>query len=621
MKVLEVIPITRGIFASGTLSYFSIKPVSRGDLVKISLRNKETSAIVGKVADVSDEKVALKKSGFKLKPIKAVICEKFFSDDWFKILEKLSRTLLIPSHAILSSILPKAILANPKSDFGKLTEVGLRKHLREHCKYALKGSFEDRVDYFRGIIREHFARKKSLMVITPRIDNIEKLKNLLGRGIDDYIFCFSSELAAKKYLLEYDKALREAHPILIIGTPQVLFLDRPDLETLVIDEESSRLWRDRGFFSLDFRRVAEIVSEEKKLKLFFSDQVLRIETIYKAEMGLIEAKNTISGRIQDSVETKIIEMLKTENFFWISDDLSREIKDSLRRGEKILLFANRKGYSSFTICQDCSRPQLCSNCSVPLVLHKIRDARKFICHHCFKVQEVPTSCQSCGSWRLKDYGLGIEKVAEEFSKLFPKAEFECQRSDLEVPRGRTAHNSEKVVIGTEAIFSHPETSFDLVAVISIDNLFTIPDFRINETIFRLIIELKQRAKKKFILQTRLNDNKLIKDAVSGNISGFYQDEIEARKNFGYPPFAAVIKLSYGSKDLGSLKKEGEKALSVLKDYNPISFPAFHEKINGLYRRNILLKMPNGWRRDDKLQPLLENLSGIWQVSVDPESII
>src|SRR3989339_865761 len=469
MKVLEVIPITRGIFASGTLSYFSIKPVSRGDLVKISLRNKETSAIVGKVADVSDEKVALKKSGFKLKPIKAVICEKFFSDDWFKILEKLSRTLLIPSHAILSSILPKAILANPKSDFGKLTEVGLRKHLREHCKYALKGSFEDRVDYFRGIIREHFARKKSLMIITPRIDSIEKLKNLLGRGIDEYIFCFSSELAAKKYLLEYDKALREAHPILIVGTPQVLFLDRPDLETLVIDEESSRLWRIRGFF-------------------------------------------------------------------WISDDLSREIKDSLRRGEKILLFANRKGYSSFTICQDCSRPQLCSNCSVPLVLHKIRDARKFICHHCFKVQEVPTSCQSCGSWRLKDYGLGIEKVAEEFSKLFPNAEFECQRSDLEVPRGRTAHNSEKVVIGTEAIFSHPETSFDLVAVISIDNLFTIPDFRINETIFRLIIELKQRAKRKFILQTRLNDNNLIKDAVSGNISGFYQDEIEARKNFGYPPF-------------------------------------------------------------------------------------
>ena len=320
-------------------------------------------------------------------------------------------------------------------------------------------------------------------------------------------------------------------------------------------------------------------------------------------MGLIEAKNTISGRIRDSVETKIIEMLKTENFSWISDNLSREIKDSLRRGEKILLFVNRKGYSSFTICQDCSRPQLCSNCSVPLVLHKIRDARKFICHHCFKVQEVPTSCQSCGSWRLKDYGLGIEKVAEEFSKLFPKAKFE------------------DVTISTEVIFSHPETSFDLVAVISIDNLFTIPDFRINETIFRLIIELKQRAKRKFILQTRLNDNKLIKDAVSGNISGFYQDEIEARKNFGYPPFAAVIKLSYGSKDLGSLKKEGEKALSVLKDYNPISFPAFHEKINGLYRRNILLKISNSGRTDDKLQPLLENLSGIWQVSVDPESII
>ncbi len=197
MKVLEVIPITRSVFAPEMLSYFSIKPVSRGDLVKISLRNKETSAIVEKVADVSDEKVALKKSGFKLKPIKTVICEKFFSDDWFKILEKLSRSLLIPPHAILSSLLPKAILTNPKSDFGKFTEVGLR----ENGKYALKGLFEDRVDYFRGIIREHFARKKSLMIVTPRIDGIEKLKNVWGRGIDEYIFCFSAELAAKNIYL------------------------------------------------------------------------------------------------------------------------------------------------------------------------------------------------------------------------------------------------------------------------------------------------------------------------------------------------------------------------------------------------------------------------------------
>src|SRR3972149_4408556 len=88
MKVLEVIPITRSIFAPGTLSYFSIEPASRGDLVKISLRNKESFAIVKKASEVAQEKAALKKSVFKLKPIKAVVCENFFSEDWFKILEK-----------------------------------------------------------------------------------------------------------------------------------------------------------------------------------------------------------------------------------------------------------------------------------------------------------------------------------------------------------------------------------------------------------------------------------------------------------------------------------------------------------------------------------------------------
>src|SRR3989338_7338279 len=154
MKVIEVIPIARSIFAPGTLSYFSIKPISRGDLVKIGLRGKETFAIVEKTSDVAEEKEALKKSGFKLKPIKAVVCEKFFSDNWFKILEGISKNLMIPPHIAISSLLSKAILSRELASPEESSEE------RGYRKYAVKGSFEDRADYLRGITREHFRSEE-----------------------------------------------------------------------------------------------------------------------------------------------------------------------------------------------------------------------------------------------------------------------------------------------------------------------------------------------------------------------------------------------------------------------------------------------------------------------------
>ena len=617
MKVIEVIPIARSIFAPGTLSYFSIKPISRGDLVKIGLRGKETFAIVEKSSDVAEEKVALKKSGFKLKPIKAVVCEKFFSDNWFKILEGISKNLMIPPHIALSSLLSKAILSRELASPEESSEE------RGYRKYAVKGSFEDRADYLRGITREHFARKKSLVIVSPRIENLLELKAALGRGIEEYIFCFSSKLSAKKYLSEYNKAVAQAHPVLILGTPQILFFSRPDLETLALDDEGSRLWRDKSFYSFDFRQSAEIIAKARKLKLIFSGQILRVETIYRSERGLIEAKNTLTGRIQNPVETRIIEVGKSTNFSWISGDLARYIEESLRCSEKVFLLANRKGYTSFTLCQDSSRPQLCQKCSIPLVLHGTNQQRKFkfICHHCLKSQTVPERCQSCSSWKLKNFGLGIEKVAEEFENLFPKTKFTI----LDQDNKNAGNKFESVVIGTEVVFSHPKIFFDTVAIISLDNLFTIPDFRINETIFRLVSELKYRAEKRFILQTRLSGNKLLQDAVSGNLSSFYQDEIESRKALGYPPFVKIIKLSAENKNLSLLNGEEKKAMLALKNYNPISFPAFREKINGNYRWNILLKISghptgSGWP-DDKLRSLLESLSRVWQVSVDPESII
>ncbi|MEK7162424.1 MAG: hypothetical protein AAB730_01025, partial [Patescibacteria group bacterium] len=326
---------------------------------------------------------------------------------------------------------------------------------------------------------------------------------------------------------------------------------------------------------------------------------------WQSETGLLEALTPLLTRIQSPVETKLLEVGPAQDgFSWLSKELRAELEESIFKNEKILLFANRKGYGSFTLCQDCNRALLCPACSVPLVLHGLkREERKFFCHHCLGSLTVPECCPHCLSWKLKEFGLGVEKVQEEFQKLFPK--------------------SENALFATESVLYHPELAFDLTAIVSLDHLFSIPDFRINERIFRLISELKARTRRKLILQTRISENKLFQDALAGSISGFYQKEIKGRENFRYPPFAKLVKLTKEDKNYAALKKNQEEALGLLKDYKPLSFPAFLERIRKRYRWNIVLKIPPGaWPPEEKLENLLKNLALVgWEIVVDPESII
>lgn len=598
IKILEVIPVTRSTFAPESLSYFSTKNAGIGDLVKINLRNKETFAIVAGERDVLEEKASLKKIGFKLKPVSSVVSTNFFPKSYFKILNSLSNTLYIPKQLLLSSLLPKPLLSK---NF-KFEEVDYSS--RTHSISAYRGTFEERVQFYKGIIRQNFAEGKSLIILTPAIESLEKLSAVLSRGIEKYAYSFSSDLTKKQYLEKTKDAINNPHPVLIIGTYQTVFLDRQDLETLVVDEEGSKLWYLGDLLPFDLRQILEIISLEKKMNLIYADNILRIETIYKADHGQIEKKNVLTGRIQSNTEIKILELQKSgKDFRWISEDLIKEVKEALQKKEKILFFVNRKGYGSFTICLDCGTPQTCPNCSIPAVIHLSREERKFVCHHCLKSEKVWSDCQNCNSWNLKNYGLGIEKVEEEFKKSFPKA------------------NTDAVTFATESVFLKKDISFDLSIAVSLDNLFTIPDFRINDSIFRIITKLKSITKRKLILQTRMPENKLFTDALSGNITNFYQDEINSREKFSYPPFSKIIKLTKEDKDIKKLLADEEKIIKLLKDYDAKTFTPFYEKINKLSRRSILIKLPENKWDDPKLKSILENISQLWEIRIDPESII
>ena len=615
MVVIEVISITRSPL-KGPLSYFSMKDLSRGDLVLVPVRGKFIEAIVTEVKDAKELKTSLKKSTFKLKPVKEVLSEKFFSERDFSILERIHRETMVEKELLLFKLIPKALFLQHKKNQFKA-----RDNLT-HLKYSIKGGIKDRIIEYRTMIREHFARNQSFLIVSPRTEILRLFKEELARGIEHYTYVFSSELSPKKYLEAWTGAESMAHPVLIITTPQGLLFDRADLETIVLDNDASDLWWDMERPWFDFRNIAKIFAEVRKNKLIYSGDVLSVERVWQIENRMIEALNPHLTRLHSKSETRLIKIApSSETFSWFTRQGIEELEEAIFQNRSILIFANRKGYSSFTVCLDCSRTIVCPSCSSPLVVHAKPGAeREFSCHHCLSKILIPTECPFCGSWKMKDYGLGIEKIREEFKKIFPKVEALVIDADVKL-KNHEAFQKAQVVIGTEKIFFCPPREFDIVFVASIDHLFTVPDFRMNEKVFYLINELKKIAGKKMILQSRLEGERTIEDAMTGNFLHFYQNEIGDRKNFLYPPFRRLIKLSFEASNLDVLLAVTKGAMVALQVYEPLLFKAFIEKIKNRHRMNILLRLEDEKWPDEKLCAILEKLSGKCEIVVDPNSIL
>ena len=628
MNIVEVMPISRSVFAPKTLSYFSTKSFSPGDLASIQIRNKKAPALVKSVRDAKQIKSELRRISFGLKPLEGILVKNFLSEHTARIIEKISGEMLISEGILLFKLIPKIFLSKNISPEGPdlSGEKGIVGRIA-----ILKGVKHERIIDYRAMIREHFAKGKSLMLISPRIEDIKYFEAELGRNMEEFVFSFSSELTDKKYEERFKKMMNLAHPVLIIGTPQALLFYRADLNTIIIDDEGSPIYFSQERPFVDYRRVAEIIAISKGIRLIFSGEVLRIETIWKAESGDYEMINPPTTRIHKTIQIERINWkpLKNEEIFWLSPKAIEAIDASLKARERILIFVNRRGYSSFTICLDCKKTILCPNCSVPLILHAKKDEdKKFLCHRCLKVLPLTNRCPYCSSWRLRDFGLGIEKINEEFRRLFSSKKcFILEREFGNSRKYKTAEATDKisqsdVTLATEAVLSYPDITFDLGVIVSLDNLFSIPDFRMNEKIFRLISGIKEKIAKTLLLQSRLDEASVFDDALAGNIFHLYQDEINIRRILEYPPFSKIILLEGRDANIQKLKSDAARIVSLLGDWLPISFPAFIHKEKKLYRWNIIIKLdPTSWPSDEKLRSILLGMMPNWQVIVDPESIL
>lgn len=631
MFTVRVIPLAKGI-SKEELTYFSKTAIPEGTLVTVPLRNKERNALVISSEPVAEQKSQLRESSYALRRIKSVKNGTIFSKEFIAAAQKTAHYFASTLGVVLFQTTPAALLNSPV--IVKEKEMGGNSGKTSAELLVLQTTSEDRFSHYKSIVRESFARQKSVLIIAPTLEQLEQLRKVLERGIENYTTILHSELPNAQITKQWRAIFNEEHPMLVIATPLFLSLPRSDWGTIILEGESGIGWKQQARPFIDTRILAEYLVQEQKGRLILGDTFLRVETLYRYFEGKLHELSPITNRLGGVQHTKLISMKETSgekpgNFRLFSDEAKEMIEETVQKGEHMFIFAARRGLSPLTVCSDCSSTVLCTRCKAPTILHSLKSEgdleQYFLCHKCGHIDPPEETCRVCGSWRLFLLGIGIERVErfleKEFAAVplyrFDSDSIKTHKKAHEI-RDRFYNTRGSILLGTEMALRYLHSPVERTIAVSLDSLSAIPDWRSNEKIFGLLSRMRGFTKEHLLLQTRRSEG-TFELALRGNALEFYREEIAARKDFSYPPFSVLIKLTLAGTPQ-ALQKEEEKLLKYLEEFEPLPYPSLHEGEGKKYL-NLLLKVPAHEWPQKLLRQKLVALPPYISVNVDPESLL
>ena len=477
--------------------------------------------------------------------------------------------------------------------------------------FLLKGvTGSGKTEVYMNLVGETLKEGKSAIVLVPEISltpqMIERFKGRFGKNVA----LFHSKLSQGERFDEWYR-IKKGEARLVVGARSAIFLPLDNLGIIIIDEEHENTYKSEQNPKYSTKEVAKFLSEIKGCKYILGSATPSIETYYEALNGkleLVEIKNRVSNRPLPQMEiVDMREELKSRNLSLLSRSLYNEMKDALERKEQIILFLNRRGFSSFVSCRSCGYVFKCPECDLSMTYHK---NGYLICHYCGRAQREQKVCPECGSKYVKFFGAGTQRVEEEVKKYFPKAR--VMRMDVDTTRSKDSHeniyNAFKsgegdILIGTQMVSKGLDfKNVTLVGVLAADISLNIPDYRSSERTYQIITQVAGRAgrgekKGKVVIQTYTPNSLSLQYAIENNYNDLYNEEIKVRKIMNYPPFSTIFLINSISKDEGKLKefmnKVGESLRKLLDSREDIQIlgpvPCIITKLKDNYRWQIIIK--------------------------------
>lgn len=615
----------------GLLSYFGAEDIPLGTIVGIPLRNKEIPGIVIDSRDAEESKAEIKRMDFILKKIVKKRSSLSLPSWLIEAAGSIAEDGVASTGAVLATLIPSQCLESPELFFKDVPRVDRGASFET---LAIQSNDGERYDTYKSIIRESLAKKKSIAIISPTDEMGRMLETLLSRGIADRTLLFPGSKSKRTLSTWHKRVHASSTPLLLIGTPHMLSLLPVSVGTIVIEEEYSPFYKLRRQPYLDIRHVARWMARSLGIRIIYGDRLLSVETLARIREGKTQEYSRVSKRSPYKIKTLLVDMRpkvtetgKKDDFKVISHDLEEMIRYSTSQSKRLFIYSVRRGLSPQTVCRDCGETVLCDECESPVVLHGREDARKFICHHCGRSRSALEQCKRCNSWNLISYGIGIERIKQEIEKIIGhdviQVDSDTCKTAKEVKTVISDFLSTKssILIGTDlALRALPSESVEFAAIASIDSLASLPDFRTSERIMHTIIDAKARATECLIVQSRNVGEQVIDQALSGDLELFAKGEVRARREFGYPPYQRLVKLTVsGSKD--KIKTDVSKVTEELRMFSPRFFPAFIKSIDGEVHMHILIKIPQAEWPNKELSNILLSLPPNIKIDTTPQSLL
>ena len=398
---------------------------------------------------------------------------------------------------------------------------------------------------------------------------------------------------------------------MILSARSGLFLPFKDLKLIIVDEEHDSSYKqDDPNPRYQGRDLSIFMASLFGAKVILGSATPSVETYKNArdgKYGLVTIMQRFGGI--DLPEFIVVDIKEEAKFRKMQAHFSSVLLDYLQlaldRNEQVILFQNRRGYAPVIECTVCNWSLGCPNCDVNLTYHKSSSSMR--CHYCGCSTLIPVSCPACGNPTLEMKGLGTERIEDELSIYLPDAK--VSRLDLDTTRKKDAvakifsdfeNRKIDILVGTQMVTKGLDfDNIGLVGVINLDQLYKYPDFRSNERAFQLITQVAGRAGRKdkrgkVILQSANISHPLLQLILANDFIGFFEREIEERRNFFYPPFSRLIHVRIRHKSIEITQKAADYIAVKLREHLSYRVQGPAEptvnRIRGLYIRELLIKL-------------------------------
>jgi primosomal protein N' (replication factor Y) (superfamily II helicase) len=522
----------------------------------------------------------------------------------------------------------KILNSHQKESYDSISQSLESNSFHTHLLYGVTGS--GKTEVYLQSIQKALSMGKSCLILVPEIALTTQTVERFKSRIKEEIAILHHRLGDGERYDQWYKILKGEVRV-VIGARSAIFSPLQNLGLIIVDEEHERSYKQcEDTPTYNARDIAVVRGKMTGSCVVLGSATPSMESFHNAKEKRY-ILNTLSERADSAAEAQVeivdmkIEHQKNQGFTIFSQPLLKQIKENHLLGQQSILFLNRRGYFTLLLCTSCSHTIKCPNCDVSLTFH--RGENILSCHQCNHfVSPPPKHCPACheGS-TMKFRGIGTEQIERSLKAIFP--ELRLLRMDADTTRHKGSHDKiikafkthkADVLIGTQMIakglhFPH----VTLACVLNCDSALNIPDFRSSEHTFQLLTQVAGRSgrgklKGKAIFQSGLPNHPLIEVAAKQDFEAFYEEEIEIRKLFEYPPFSQMIKISFQGTDEKLVEQSANRFKSMLVQSLPARFhvhpviPSGHAKIKGSFRFHCLIRGPSILVANKKIMEVIDS---------------